>query len=261
MSRWVVSQAVVAKAFIETRRYLLSALSGIGMQCVIFLIIFAGSRSLGGLSIGGSGPGGGPEGLVVAYLVWMLAIMSFEELAGSVARESAVGTLEQLFLTRAGFAWVGISYMIGRYIVILAPAAILLLFMMATTGHWLHLDLPSLLGLFPIVVATPCGLGFIMGGLALVYKHVQAFLQVFIVAFPAALVVPLDQYPWVRFLPLAQGNDLLRRVMVDGLRIWELPVREVAAGVGVGALYLLAGFLFFSYCLKVARDRGTLGQY
>jgi len=34
------------------------------------------------------------------------------------------------------------------------------------------------------------------------------------------------------------------------------PLRDL-----LGALYLLAGFLFLGYCFRVARNRGTLGQY
>ena len=257
MNRWVVLRAVVAKSLIELRRYLFNTISGLVTMYVVFLLLFFGARSLGPAFSTGTGL----EGLVVGYLVWMMSITAYQDLAHTIANEAEVGTLEQLFLTPTGFAWMGGSYMIGQFLVNLLFTAILLLSMMLTSGRWLHLDLVSLLPLILITIAASYGFGFILGGLALVFKRIQALFQILTFGLVGFVAAPIAQYAWMKLLPLALGNQLLKRVMVDGLRIWELPAGDLLLATGVGLSYLLIGLLIFGYCLRAARNRGMLGHY
>jgi len=133
--------------------------------------------------------------------------------------------------------------------------------MMLTSGRWLHLDALSLLPLTLITIMAAYGLGFILAGLAVVFKRIQSLFQILMFVFVAFLAAPVAKHVWMKLLPLALGNQLLRKVMVDGLRVWQLPADDVLLAVGVGAAYLLVGLAFFSYCLKVAQDRGMLGHY
>lgn len=258
MKRWVVFKAVLAKSLIEQRRYLFNMVSGLVTMYIVFLLLFFGARMIGGSVLN---TGGSLEGLVVGYTVWMLAIVAFEGPAWGISQEADVGTLEQLHLSPAGFTWVQASSMASGLLVNLGFVAVVLALMMATTGRWLNLDLLSLLPLALVTIAAPYGFGFLMAGLALVFKRIQNAFQILTFSFVACVIVPAGKYAWVKFLPLAMGNSLLRRVMVDGVRLWRLPAADLALATAVSVAYLLAGILVFGYCLRVARDKGLMGHY
>jgi ABC-2 type transport system permease protein len=78
--------------------------------------------------------------------------------------------------------------------------------------------------------------------------------------FVGLLVIP-TRVPGVKYLPLALGNDLIHRTMVQGVRLWRLPVGDILTAVAVGAAYLAAGVLVFAWCERVAKNRGLLGHY
>jgi len=110
-----------------------------------------------------------------------------------------------------------------------------------------------------VTVASTYGLGFVMAGLALLFKRVQSafqILQFLLVAFIAA-----PQSVWSRFLPLNLGNRMLTQVMVRGVRIWEFPASQLLLLVGVSAAYLAVGLLAFGRMEARARAQGLLGHY
>jgi len=240
------------------RRYLFNTLSGIVTLYVVFLLLFYGAKGIGGAALE---TGDSLEGLVVGYTIWMLAIFAFQNMAWGVSNEAMVGTLEQLYLSRAGFAWVNASVMAASALTNLVLIGAVTVLMMATTGQWLNLDLISIIPVALLTISAGYGVGFAMAGLALVFKRIQSAFQILTFGFIGCLAVPLDRFPWAKFLPLALGNKLLRAVMVDGQRLWELPAGDVALAAAVGLGYFLLGLAAFAYLLKVARDQGLMGQY
>mgnify|MGYP000064844922 CR=1 FL=1 len=258
MKRWTVFKAVFVKNLIELRRYLFNLVTGLVTMYILFLLLFFGARAIGGAAVK---VGDTLEGLVVGYLVWLFAIIAYQELAWSISTEAEIGTLEQLYLTPAGFGWVNGSFLVARFVTNLAVITLMLLAVLLTTGYRLNLDLASLLPLTVITILAPCGFGFLMGGLALVFKRIQNSFQILQFVFVVFLMVPVSEYVWARYLPLSLGNHLLRKVMVEGYRLWELPAGDLATAVGVGLAYLLLGVAAFGYCVNVARDRGLMGHY
>lgn len=92
------------------------------------------------------------------------------------------------------------------------------------------------------------------------FKRVQAAFQIVQFLFVGMLVLP-ERLWWTRLLPLAGGNALIRQVMVNGARLWDLPAADVLTATAVGVAYLAAGLLAFSTCERLARSRGLLGHY
>ena len=54
---------------------------------------------------------------------------------------------------------------------------------------------------------------------------------------------------------------MIYTVMVDGARIWELPLNDILIAIAVGVAYLAVGIVIFSQCENVAKSRGLLGHY
>ncbi len=254
---WIVFRGSFAKTLITMRRYLFNTVSGLFTMYLVFCLLFFGARALGGaVDMGDT-----LEGLVVGYFVWMLAIMAYSDLSWHLLNEAQVGTLEQMYLTPVGFHWVNAAYLVSNLLIQLVLLGGMLALMIATSGQQLVIDVFSMLPLLLITVAGAYGAGFMMGGLALIYKRIQASFQILQFVFVAFLTIPLGRYPLARFLPLAMGNSLLRRVMVEGHALFDLSGTDVGIAFLVGLAYLVSGVCVFRHCERVAKRDGLLGQY
>jgi ABC-2 type transport system permease protein len=93
------------------------------------------------------------------------------------------------------------------------------------------------------------------------YKRIGNWLNLLQFGFVALISAPVLDAPWTRFLPLAHGSAMLQRAMVDGVRLWEFGLGDLALLVAVAAGYLLGGYAVFGYATRRARRLGVLGDY
>jgi len=259
MNLGTVFGAVFRRELTMIRRYMVNSISSLVSVYLVFILMFMGFQSMSNYVKTGALEGS-LEGTIVGFFVWTFTIYAFSDLSWSLISEAQAGTLEQLYLAPCGFKWVGACTVISNFIFSLVPIMVLLFAMMATTGKWLNLDFVSLIPLLLITLLGAYGFGFALGGLALVFKRIQAFFQIMQFVFVGFLIVP-TRLAWAKFLPLAVGNDLISTVMVDGARLWELPLNDILTATAVGAAYLAIGIVIFSQCENVAKSRGLLGHY
>ncbi|MCR4392706.1 MAG: ABC transporter permease [Candidatus Acetothermia bacterium] len=250
--------AVLMRFLIEHKRYPFNTLSALATLYIVFLLLFAGARYAQGMGVDLFGEG--LESLVVGYLVWTFAIIAYSDLSWEMMREAQQGTLEQLYMCPVGFRFVSASWIVASFLVSLLWVAVLLGLMTLTTGRLLRLPLGTVLPLLLLTVAPVYGIGFVMAGLALVYKRIQAFFQVLQFVFVALVALPADA-PWGKALPLALGTRLLGRVVVDGETLTTLPLGDLLALVGTAVFYLAVGVAVFRVFEGVAKDRGLLAHY
>ncbi|MCL0099179.1 ABC transporter permease [Dehalococcoidia bacterium] len=254
----VLFKAILKQQFILMRRYLFNTIVSLIGIYIIFLLIFFGAHALGG---GAPEFGATLDAIVVGFLVWTFALFAYSDLAHGMVREAQEGTLEQLYMSPVGFTWVSLFRIVSRFWVMLTFNIMLLVLIMATTGRWLHLDVVSLLPLIVLTLAGVYGMAFATGGLALVFKRVESFVQILQFAVVGLIAAPLDRFPFLRYLPLAEGSRLIRRVMAEGLSIFELPATDLLFLLANSVLWFGLGFLAFKLLVNVARDRGLLGHY
>ena len=244
--------------YIYLKRYYFDTLSMIVTIFLVFLIIFFGAAALLGAS-----PAAGDtlEGIVVGFMVWTFALVAYSTLSWGIIEEAQQGTLEQLYMSPLGFGWVTILRVAAHFIINVFMVLVILFLMMATTGRWLNLDVLSLIPLVLLTVAGAYGIGFFMGGLALVFKRVQSALQILQFVLVIFIAAPMGWMPFMKFLPLSLGTRLIGAVMIDGRSLFELPPGDVLFLIGNSAVYFGLGFLAFKFFEDVARDRGLLGHY
>ncbi len=254
-----VLAAVFRRDWTMIKRYTFNSVSSLVSIYMVFILIFAGLQSVSNY-VKSETLEGSLEGTIVGFFVWTFTIYAFSNLSWSLINEAQTGTLEQLYLAPCGFRWIGVCTLISDFVFSFVPIMLLLVAMMATTGKWLRVDLVSLVPLLLITLLGAYGMGFALGGMALVFKRIQALFQIVQFVFIGLLVVPI-RVPAAKYLPLAMGNDLIQRAMVDGSRLWQLPIGDVLIAVVVGAAYLAAGVAVFSWCERVAKSRGLLGHY
>jgi len=253
-------KALLKMRYIYLKRYYFDTVSMIVTMFLIFLLIFYGAMAL----LGGATPadsGDTLEGIVVGFMVWTFALVAYSNLSWGLIEEAQQGTLEQLYMSPLGFGWVTIFRVVANFIINAFMVFIVLLLMMATTGKWLNLDMLSLTPLILLTVAGAYGVGFLMGGLALVFKRVQSALQILQFVLVIFIAAPFGWMPFMKFLPLSLGTRLIGQVMIGELSLFQLPPGDVLFLIGNSAFYFGLGFLIFKLFENVARDRGLLGHY
>lgn len=252
-----VIRGMVRSEMIDFKRYWLNAASGIITLYAIFLLLFFGMRSFA------TGPtlGDSTTSLIVGYWMITLTMLAFEAAGWYLSNQAQVGTLEQLYLSPYGPAVVLFGKLVGGIVFSLIFNVPFLFMLMVTTGQWLNLDLVSMLPFVLFGLLQGFGLGLGMGGLVLIHKRITGLFQIMNMAFVAFVATPPEFSPLVRLMPLNQNWRLLRNVMGDGLRLWELPVGDVLYVVAQSVIILLVGFGAYKLCERYAKEHGRLGQY
>lgn len=253
-------KAMMKKNFLIIWRYPFNLIAGLSSLLLIFLVIFYGAKFIGG---GNPGFGGTLEGIVMGFMLWAFIIFAFSDLTWDFINEAQQGTLEQLYMSPLGFGWVSISYLLSFLLINLALNLGMFFVMMAITGKWLHLDFLSLIPLMLLTVWGVYGFGFAMGGLALVFKQVQAAFQIFQFVWLLFVLAPtvLETMPWVKFLPVTWGVELIGRVLIGGQSLYTMPVTDILFLAANSAFYFAVGYVGFKFLEGVARDKGLLGHY
>lgn len=252
-----VLRGMVRSELIDFKRYWLNATSGIVTLYAIFLLIFFGMRSF----VAGPTLGDETTSLIVSYWMITLTMLAFEAAGWYLSNQAQVGTLEQLYLSPYGPGIVLFGKMVAGIVFSLIFNIPFLFMLMLTTGRWLNLDIVSMLPFVLFALLQGFGIGLGMGGLVLIHKRISGMFQVMYMAFIAFVATPPDVSPLVRLMPLNQNWRLLRNVMGDGMRLWELPLGDVAYVALQTAVILLLGFGGYKLCERYAKEHGRLGQY
>lgn len=258
-----VFRAMFTRFGIELKRYAFNTFSMIVSIYLFFLLVFYGIQRFGGGGGGGRSGGFGEtlDGVVVGFFVVSTVFAVFSHVAGSITRESRMGTLEQLAMSPAGLVPVLVSGSIASTIYRIGISFLLLFLMMATTGQWLHLDVFSVVFLLGLTVVGVQGIAFAAGGLALLYKEVHAALSILNMVLIGLVAVPVDRIGFAHYLPISWGSHLLREVMVRDHSVFEMSASSLTILVVNSAAYFAVGVVVFGMMERRARSRGVLGHY
>ncbi len=257
-SPWHVLRGVIWKVLVEYRRYAFNLASSAITFTLLFGVILGGMRGLAaaeGITLGPS-----LEGMVVGLLIWTLAVLSYQSWAYGLVFEAQTGTLEQLYLSPWGFRWVALGRLLGDLTFPLIFACLPITFGVLFTGRAFRVDLFTLVPLAMLTILQAWSLGLALGGLALLYKRIEASFQ--IMQFLIAGLIGLAAVPgnWLLgALPFVLSTRAAHQSLVHGVPLWRQP--SAPALLGVTALWLLAGSWAYRHCERTAMRRGLLGHY
>jgi len=147
-------------------------------------------------------------------------------------------------------------------------AALLYLLINLVVPVTMSLQWAAVLPLVLLVVGS-VGYSLILGGLTLLFKRLEILKDLFqtAVLIFGGVLVSLERMPgWMatiaRFLPLTPGVDFLRKTLLEGVSLGTLAADGTLLWmVGNAAAYLVLGIVIFRWCERIAKRRGTLGQY
>lgn len=235
----------------------------VGMYLFFAIVFFGGQEAVRSVGAGGgiAALGSTLDAVIVGWFLWTMAQSAYSSLSGVVTQESRWGTLEQLYVSPHGFGRI-MGAKIGVNVVLsLLMGGLMLILMLLTTRRVLSIDLVTILPVVLLALMSVIGLGFVFGGLALVYKKISSVSQLMNIALIALIAAPSAEIPALRLLPLVQGSSMLQQAMRSGTRLWEFQPLELAALVGTAVGYLGVGFVVFLVCSQIARERGVMSHY
>lgn len=251
-------QAFIKREFIILKRYWLNTLGSMLTVFVIFLVLFGGYQ---GLKTLGTLGGDTAEAIVVGYILWFFLLSTHEAVAATLRVEAYQGTLEQLYMSSHGFGWVIGAKIIASFLRNIITVSILFAVAVSATGTTLNLDLVSL---FPVLIGTllgSLGIGFVIGGLTLVFKQLTSFTQMVQFAIVFLIALPADRILWMRLLPSSYGASLIQHILVRSSNLSDLGLGAVMLLFAVGILHLALGYGVYKVCEQRAMRLGMLGHY
>ncbi|MDF9747481.1 ABC transporter permease [Natrinema salsiterrestre] len=247
-------RAVFEKELTLLKRYWFNTVGGLAANYILFVFMFFGGQAVAPTVFENN-----LTGIIVGWFVWAMSWSSFQESAQTLTREATWGTLEQTYMTPIGI----FPIMTARIIVGLAftvtTGLIMLILMMATTGHWVLFDPFTVLPIAFVTMASATGLGFAFGGLALIYKQISSIFL--IVQFLLLGAIGSPDLAITKVLPLSWGTTLLTYAMEENVSLWQLPIFDLLGVVAVSTGYIGIGYAAFGYAVRVAKRRGIMGHY
>lgn len=250
-------RANVTKVATEMVRYLPNTLSLIVTFYAIFLFMFFGIQVVGDPTTAVDNI----RFVIVSNAFWFLLILGISSMGWEVTSEATRGTLEQLYMSPVPAWRIFLARMVGIVGINMLIMILMIALSMLTAGQWLNFaPAPLLLILTPTLVGI-AGLGFAAAGLAIVFKQVDALLQVMQFLFMGLAFVPLSAAPWLELAPLVKGIDLVRSVMIDGQTLASITANDWISLLANSAVYFGMGLGAFLLCERRALKRGLLGQY
>ena len=253
---WLAFTAMFKKELIIMRRYFANSIGGIITLYFVFMLIFMGYRGMAGT---GASFGDGIENLIVGYVTWFMLLVAYQVIPHTLQQEAQEGTLEQLYMSPLGFITLGAFKLISSVIVDMIIVVLLLVLIMATTGTQFNIDIISLLPFMVLAIAGVSGLGFFFGGITLLYKRIQSYLQILQYAIIGLVAAP-PNIPF-RWLPVTLPSHWIRQVMVGGNDLSHVPAQDWLTMVVTALISLVIGVLFYKFCESRARQKGILGHF
>ncbi|MGL4611225.1 MAG: ABC transporter permease, partial [Trueperaceae bacterium] len=243
--------------WILLKRYLPNTISGIVTSYAIFLMFFLGIQVVGSPERMGENS----AYLIVSMFLWFLAMTTMQGIGWELTNEATTGTLEQLYMSPVPAWAILLSRMTGTVFVELLTMTIVLILSMLTAGQWLTFDVVTLVPIFVFLIIGMLGIGYMTAGLALVYKQINALLQIVQFLFFGLVAVPIALSPWLEFLPVVRGASMVRDAMTEGKSLLEFAATDWVFLIINAALYFVAGVFVYKLAERRAMARGLLGKY
>ena len=205
---------------------------------------------------------------LLGYLLWFYTMKIIAGMSWNLRDEMQAGTLEQMYMSPTP-AWLLIF---GQSLAKLISTTFMIVPLVVALVLLLDIQIPLRPAGLPVLGLTLMGLfgfAFLIGGLTLVFKNVQAFADLvqYMLVFLNGALIPVDRFPnWLeavaRILPATQGIVVLRSVILDGKSLAELWVEGSLVWLTLHSVVVfLGGWAVFRGCEQVARRQGSLGQY
>lgn len=252
----------VERTIKELIRYKFNTISEVLVLYVLFMAMFLGLKSFGvSFGISPINMGSNLEGFIAGYFLWTIMMMTYEGVAYGLTNDANRGTLEQLNMSGIRLSTIVTVRSLSDLLINMVVTVALLFIIMATTNYKLEIRIFSIL--LPIVIGifSILGIGLIFGGLALIFKKIQALLNIVQYFLIALIMVNPGNKILYNLLPFRPSSDMVILSMRAGYSLVDFSIYDYVIMAGNSVLYFSIGLLVFNKCVKIAKSKGLLGQY
>lgn len=236
------------------KRYFVNTISMLVIMFFIFTGLFYGVKALAGASVNTQSL----DAMIIGYVLWMSAMLVLQDIGNMILQESQMGTLEQLYLSPIRPKFIFIGKILSNLLFYFATTTVILYSEMLVTGRYLKINfLVFFLWLFVSLISL-LGIGFAIGGLALIHKRIQAINSVLSFGLIGLMMLPVYPLNVFSFLPFIAGASTINAIIVKGA---TFPIEWYAFIIANSFAYLVLGMLLFGMIEKKARSMNKLSQY
>jgi ABC-2 type transport system permease protein len=205
---------------------------------------------------------------LLGYLVWMYVASALGDLTYGLRGEINAGTLEQLSMSQAPVWFLLIGRVIANLVITSVQVILMGAIILSIIDVHINYRTAALLAL-GITFIGVLGFGYIIAGAMLIFKQIESLNNLFnnALAFFNGAFLPISAFPaWLAsismVLPSTLGIIVVRAIALEGKTLAETwQDGSLLALIINSVIYLLIGLGVFIYCERVAKNRGTLGQY
>lgn len=250
-------QANLRKQAIELKRYAPNTIAMFLTVYIIFIGMFYGIQFIGSPDTQAVTV----QYTIISYIFWYLAMMIVNGMGFEIVSETTRGTFEQLGMSPSGIWKILTTRLLADSLLHSVMVVLLFYLSMLTTGEWLNIDLLSIIPIFILTCISMYGLAFIIAGLTVILKQIQAFLQIFQFALAGLTFISLSSHIYLLLLPITKGLQMIRAIMIENYHLTDFAVIDFVILIANALLYLIVGLAIYLYCEHYAREKGLLGQY
>jgi ABC-2 type transport system permease protein len=169
-----------------------------------------------------------------------------------------MGFLEQLYMTPDGFTKVMITKVVAALVFASSQTIILAYVAMGLSGNWIELNFLKLFLFMFMAAPSIVGIGFVLGGLTLVFKRVGILIGLTSMSVLALVSLPALPISLLSILPLAPGATLTRMAV-----LYDQPVTpdNLLVVISNSSFYFILGTTIYKYLESHAKGRNLISQY
>ncbi|HSH35759.1 hypothetical protein [Schnuerera sp.] len=249
------------KVFKERFRYKFNTFSNILILYILFMAMFAGIKGFGiQMGVSPINMEDTLEGFIIGYFLWTIMMMAYSDIAYTIVSDANRGTLEQLNMSDISLAFILTTRSFANLLLDYLISIILLFIIMNSTGYWIDINIFSIIVPIFIGIFSILGIGLVCGGLALIFKKVQSLLNV-IQYFLIALLMGNTNRLVTTVLPFRLAVEKVYMMVFGGHSLSDFSLLDYGMMIGNSILYFSIGLVVFNQCVKLAKNKGLLGQY
>lgn len=205
---------------------------------------------------------------LLGYIIWLYTFMAVSNMGWSLREEVQAGTLEQMFMSPASPQLLMMGRTLANFLTTSLTMILIMAVMIPAFGLTFPLRATSLV-VFAWTMLGLFGLGLMVGGATLVFKHVEslAYLAQYGIMFLNGSILPVDKLPaWLelpaRLLPGTQGIIVLRQVTLEDQSLSAVWADGSLSWLMLhSVVFFAAGWLIFRSGERYVRRQGALGHY
>jgi ABC-2 type transport system permease protein len=199
---------------------------------------------------------------LIGYTYFFLTIAALQNGANLVRQEAELGVFEQVYLSPLDFAWLVFIRGVSTIIANLVPMLVLFMISVWTLSLTIvHLSPTVLLILLMGGIAMQ-GLGLILTGVALIFKRIQALMNLLTILLLIVSVIPMAQIEGI-WQTLAVWFPFTHAIHLLSLSLQNIAIsQEQLLILSLSSVVIfIMGFIAMKSAEHLALDRGMLGQY